>query len=160
MKSILFSTLVLLIFVSCTKEEFSTEIDQQLYNEISSNEGYLYYQNGETLEGSSCSPNGFFKLRFNSTAQSVLDRNNELPVGSSFPTNSILVKEVYTDGSLTMLVLMKKNPSGPDAGQGWQWAQYRPDGSVVYSFGNMGEACITCHSLGSNRDLTRTFDLH
>lgn len=150
-----------LIVASCKKEEDENpDLDNQIFNEIKSNDGYLYYQNGDTLPGISPSPHGSFRLRFNSTAQTVLDSVNELPVGSAFPTGSILVKEVIKNGTLDLLVVMKKNPSGTDAAGGWQWAEYNPDGSAFYSVGKQGDACLSCHQSSPNRDLTKTFDLH
>ncbi|HPE58052.1 MAG TPA: cytochrome P460 family protein [Bacteroidales bacterium] len=145
---------------ACKKEENNPDLDNQLYNEIKSSTGWLYYQNGDTLPGTSPSPHGSFRLRFNATAQTVLDTANELPTGSSFPTGSILVKEVIKNGSLNLLVVMKKNPSGTDAASGWQWGEYHTDGSVEYSAGKKGDACISCHTSNPNRDLTKTFDLH
>jgi len=145
---------------SCKKEETNSDLDKQLYDAIKSTSGYLYYQNGDTLPGVSPSPHGAFRLRFNSIAQSVLDSINELPTGSTFPTGSILVKEVYKNNALNLLVVMKKNPSGADAAGGWQWAELNPDGSVFYSSGKQGEACVSCHQSSPNRDLTKTFNLH
>ena len=159
-KNIFLIAAIITVFASCEKDYTNTELDQQLFNEIRSNEGYLYFQNGDTLAGAVPSPHGFFRLRFNTNAQAVLDSANELPVGSSFPTGSILVKEVIKNGTLDLLIVMKKNPTGPEAASGWQWAEYRTDGSVEYSLAKNGDACISCHSAGTNRDLTRTFDLH
>ncbi|MCB2220559.1 MAG: cytochrome P460 family protein [Bacteroidetes bacterium] len=161
-----FSALVVflmsLIFViqSCKKDESETELDNQLYDEIKSSTGYLFYQDGDTLSGVSPSPHGSFRLRFNTTAQNVLDSIHELPAGSTFPTGSILVKEVYKNNALNLLVVMKKNPSGTDAASGWQWAEFNPDGSVFYSTSKKGDACVSCHTSSPNRDLTKTFDLH
>jgi hypothetical protein len=157
---IFFLLSIFFVFQSCKKEESETELDQQLYNETKSNTGYIYYQDGDTLPGTSPSPHGFFRLRFNATAQTVLDSVNELPVGSAFPSGSILVKEVYKNNALNLLVVMKKNPSGTDAASGWQWAEFNPDGSVFYSSGKKGDACVSCHTSSPNRDLTKTFDLH
>jgi hypothetical protein len=150
---------VLIIIQSCKKDKVVTDADNALYSEITAS-GYSYYQNGYMLSGVSPSPHGSFKLRFNATAYAALDSNGELPIGSSFPTGSIIVKEIYNVSSLNLYAVMKKDPSNENAGSGWVWAEFNIDGSTAFSTGKKGDACISCHSGTPNRDLTRTFDLH
>lgn len=150
-----------ILISACKKDDDENpDLDNQIYNEVKSADGWVYFKNGDILPGTSPSPHGSFKLRFDETAQSVLDSTLRLPLGSTFPTGSTLVKETYNGNTLTYLVVMKKNPGGTDAGAGWQWAEYNPDGSVFYSVGKQGEACISCHQTNPNRDLVKTFDLH
>ena len=156
--SILVAIYLLLVF-SCKKDKTDTDADEALYNEVKAS-GYSYYQSGNILPGASSSPHGSFKLRFNSVAQTVLDSTGELPTGVSFPTGSIIVKEVYDGSSLHLYAVMKKDPSNENAGSGWLWAELNTDGSTEFSTGKKGDGCVSCHSNTPNRDLTRTFDLH
>ena len=55
---------------------------------------------------------------------------------------------------------MKKDPSSSVSGSGYQWAEFKTDGTTSYSTAKKGDACISCHSGSSNRDLVRSFDLH
>ncbi|HSH67898.1 MAG TPA: cytochrome P460 family protein [Bacteroidia bacterium] len=154
--------LLLMVFIilnACKKDKMDKNSDVQLYTEITQS-GFTYFQNGNLLNGVSPSPHGAFKLRFNSIAFAALDSAGKLPVGSMFPAGSILVKEVYTGNTLSLYVVMKKDPSNENAGNDWVWAEFNTDGSVDFSVTKKGDACIGCHSGSPNRDLTRTFDLH
>lgn len=157
--SLILLALTILSIQSCKKDKSDPEADSQLFNEINKG-GYTWYQNGDTLPGTSPSPHGNFTLRFNSVAQSVLDSTGELPVGASFPSGSILVKEAISGGVLSLHVVMKKDPSSSNSGSGWLWAEYSTDGSVSYGVASKGGACVSCHSTSPNRDLVKTFDLH
>jgi hypothetical protein len=140
-------------------EPVEPETDEALIKEIDQT-GYTFYANGETLTAASASPHGSFKLRFNQKAWDVLDSNEELPTGKSFPDGSVIVKEVYSGATLVLIAVMKKATKDPNAASGWLWAEYRPDRSVHYGISHKGDACVTCHSSGIHRDLVRTFDLH
>lgn len=164
--------LVLLIFLACKKEVFDTVVvdnpattqiaDQEktLYNLSKSDSGYTYYRNGDTLSGIAPSPHGEFKLRFNSIAKSVLDTNNELPVGGTFPENSMVIKEVYRSDELSLIITIQKQSNDPNAANGWLWVEFDTTGKVVHSITKKGKGCIGCHNTDANRDLLKTFDLH
>lgn len=159
MKKISLILLAYTVFVACKKRQAKNS-EQDLYEEVSTTSGYTYYQNGDILSAAGSSPHGSFKLRFNSTAKSVLDTANELPIGSSFPDGSIIVKEVYSGSSLTLYAIMKKNESSKFAGSKWEWVEYDSNGKTKYSLTKKGEGCVGCHSTSANRDLTLTFGLH
>ena len=163
MKKIIKTLLPLLAVIfflqTCKKDNKDTDADNALYDETKMG-SYSYYQNGDTLAGASSSPHGSFKLRFNSTAAAALDSTGELPSGSSFPTGSILVKEIFSGNSIDLLAVMKKDPSDGNAGSGWIWAEFNTDGSAKFSTGKKGDGCISCHSTSPHRDLVRTFDFH
>lgn len=150
---------VIVAIQSCKKDNAVTDADNALYAEITAG-GYTYYQNGNLLSGVSPSPHGSFKLRFNATALAALDSTGELPTGNSFPTGSIIVKEIYSGNSINLYAVMKKDPTNENAGSGWMWAEFNTDGSAAFSTGEKGDGCVSCHSGTPNRDLTRTFDLH
>lgn len=152
---------VLIVAHSCTNKAIPVPAltDTELFSLITSS-GYTYYQGGSVLTSSPPGPHGSFALRFNSIAASVLDTSGELPPGGVFPVGSILVKELHAGGEITEYAVMKKDPSGTNAGGGWLWAEYSPDGSVAVSVTSKGLLCVSCHSMTPNRDLTRVFDLH
>lgn len=155
---------VMAVVSSCKKEdEESTEdINENaaLYELTKSDEGYIYFKNGDELPGTSPSPHGSFKLRFNDVAAAALDSTGKLPVGASFPENSLIVKDLYSGGSLNLIAVMQKKPSSSNSANNWVWAEYNPGGEVVYSVSENGAACTSCHSTSSNRDFIKTFDLH
>ena len=161
-KIILISCLIvssILIFYTCDKDKTDATSDSTLYKEITAT-GYTYFKNGDILPRIPESPHGAFKLRFNSIALSALDNNGVFPEGASFPTGSILVKEVISNNNISLYAIMKKDPSNGNAGNGWVWAELNTDGSTAFSAGRKGNGCISCHSISPNRDLTRTFNLH
>lgn len=149
-----------MILQACRNDKVEASYDEDLYNEISDAGAYTYFQNGALLPGISPSPHGAFKLRFNTQAQSVLDTSGEIPIGTKFPEGAVLVKEVYTGSSISLLVVMKKDSKHANSANGWLWAEYTNDGSADYAVSKKGEACIGCHNGAPNRDFTRTFDLH
>lgn len=120
--------------IACKKDKEESSADQAFSSEIR-NGSYSYYQNGNTLSAASPSPHGSFKLKFNSTALAALDSTGELPSGATFPNGSVIVKEVVSGSGVTLLAVMKKEPSNANAGSGWMWAEYEPDGSTVFSVG-------------------------
>jgi hypothetical protein len=56
--------------------------------------------------------------------------------------------------------VMYRDAASPLAGEGWIWAEFRPDGSVMYPVGGRGRSCTGCHSRerGPENDLVRTFE--
>jgi Cytochrome P460 len=167
-KSILTLVAIATIFIiiqSCKKdkdEDTTIQADTDLYNEIKNVSGYTYYEGGDTLSPLGGSPHGIFKLRFNTTAHAALDSTGKLPVGGTFPTGSVIVKEKIVGSNATLFAVMKKDPSNTNAGSGWLWAEYNTDGSTQSSVTLKGgtNGCVSCHSFSPNRDLTKTFDLH
>jgi hypothetical protein len=148
-----------MVLNSCGPNEDAKSLDDTLFEESTAS-GLTYYQNGNILDGKAPSPHGSFKLAYNDVAAAALDSEGELPVGASFPKGSLLVKEVYKDGQLDLIVPMKKDAGSEFAGGDWLWGEYGTDGSVVYSVGEKGKSCTGCHGGSPNRDLVRTYDLH
>ena len=151
--------------IGCTKEKAkeikktTTTTDEQLLEEAAQT-NLSYYQNGNLLDAASGSPHGSFKLRFNATAKNVLEKDGELPAGKQFPEGSLIVKDIYKGGKLTLYAIMKKTLSDDNTGNGWLWNEIEPNGTVVFSVGKRGNGCISCHSQIPNRDLIRVFDEH
>ena len=167
MKTYFTITIILFVIIasvlSCKKDNKTTSTDTDLFNAISSSSGYTYYVGTPGITaGTGNSPHGFERVRFNSTAQAALDSTGKLPSGASFPTGSIIVKEIYSSstGSINLFAIMKKDPGNSSSGNGYLWAEIKPDASVSFSTSKKGDGCISCHSGSANRDLARTFDLH
>lgn len=154
------SAMACIVLSGCKHEVDGGFADRLLY-EAAIDTGSVYYINTPTItQPAGNSPHGTFRVRFNATAAAALDSTGKLPSGGSFPVGSVVVKDVYLNGVLDLYAVMKKMPSDPVAGAGWLWNEVRPDGTVVFSAGRMGDGCIGCHSGGTNRDLVRVFDLY
>jgi hypothetical protein len=138
-------SMTLLLFSSCKKEKEEKAANEKLFQEATAN-GYTYYQNGAVLDGLSPSPHGQFKLRFNSIAQNALASVGELMSTSTFPEGAIIVKELYSNNQLMLLAIMKKAPSDEYAGDGWVWAEIKPNGDSSFGVERKGNGCIGCHS--------------
>jgi hypothetical protein len=150
---------IILLYQACRNDKVETNLVNELYEESTAT-GLSYFKNASLLAGVSPSPHGSFKLKFNAIAQAALDSTGELPVGKTFPEGSLIVKDIYSGSTLSLIAIMKKDASSDYAGNGWVWVEFKPDGETEYSIEKKGEACTGCHSGTPNRDLTRTFDLH
>ena len=167
MKISIYLILIVVTFlplISCVYHELeapssSPITDASLFEEINA-AGFEYYQGGAILTAASASPHGIFRLRFNEEALSSLDATGELPVGGTFAEGSVIVKEVYQNNALYAYAVLKKAPSDVNAGNGWLWSEFGPDGSSLFSIAAKGNGCISCHDDLPNRDFVRTFDLH
>lgn len=163
---ILISTVILLIFTlfySCTKDNTVQTDDQLLLAE--STAGLSVWHRTDTITApAGNSIHGFFQIWMNAKALAALDANLNLPVGASFPTGSLIVKTLHDTktGPVTSYVVMKKDPTNANAGNGWIWADYKPSGEINHSISEKGGlgGCVSCHAGGTNRDLVRSFDLH
>lgn len=136
--------------------------DQLLFYKSIKTSGFVYYKNNNAVIPSS-SPsahNPYFRVRFNTIAANALTDNGKLPVGGSFPTGSLVVKELYNTetGELKFLAVMEKLPTDTNSGAGWLWGEYYADGTVFNGIADKGAACISCHSTNA-RDYVRLFDL-
>ena len=86
--------------------------------------------------------------------------SGRLPQGSTFPDGSLIVKEIRQAGVTSLFAVMYRDRQNPVSGQGWLWAEYAPDGSVVASIQGRGSGCVGCHAReqGARNDLVRTFE--
>ena len=100
------------------------------------------------------------RVTLNAAAAGAL-QNGRLPPGTTFPDGSVIFKEVLSSpGVVSVYAVMHKDRTNTNAGSGWLWAEYRPDGGVVFSMTNKGSACTGCHSLaqGPQNDFVRIFE--
>lgn len=152
----------LLSISACKKDdEEEKSANKNLYCSLNTGPT-VYYSGTQVITEGLGGAHGFIKVRFNSIAAAALDSTGKLPVGSSFPPGSVIVKEIFSSlsGGLNLYAVMKKDPSDKYAGSGWIWGEYKPGGDVVFSVAKKGNGCISCHSNPDNRDLTKVFDLH
>lgn len=134
--------------------------DDDLFKLITQDEPFQNYRlfpntteiSSGRLDGAGAHPSA--RVRLNTPAFQSLD-NGRLPSGGRFRSGSVIVKEVP---SQNLWAVMRKDSNS--SGAGWQWAEYRPNGSVVYSIAGRGGVCIECHSRqqGPVNDLVRTFE--
>ncbi len=112
-----------------------------------------------TLNGSTAHQ-PLVRVSMNATALGAL-HNGTLPAGTRFPDGSIIFKEVRTtNGRATIYAVIYKQSNNPLANNGWLWAEYRPDGSVLFSIAGRGSGCVGCHAReqGPRNDYVRTFE--
>ena len=152
----LFLSIALLVIYSCAKKR----VNQDLFKESTSTD-LVFYKNKDTIYApAGTSPHGPFKLKFNSTAASAFGPDGKLPVGESFPEGSLIVKELYTNNAKTLYAVMKKDRKSKFASNKWVWAEYELNGDVKINVSREGKDCVSCHTSGTTRDLTLSFDLH
>ena len=123
--------------------------------------GWTYYKNRpDTLLRSTASGHAEARLRtrFNALAATMLDAGGKVRAGASFPDSSLIVKELIIGTTLSRYAVMMKMRSSTNAGGGWLWAYYAPDGSTQISITARGGSCVACH--GSGIDLVRMNDSH
>lgn len=151
---LIFTTSIL--YVSCKKKK----TNEKLYEDSKSSDLSFYKSKDTIYDAKGGSPHGNFKLKFNPTAVASLGADGKLPLGGNFNEGSLIVKEVYSGNVLTLYAIMKKDSKSKFASNKWVWAEYKPNGDVVYDISREGESCTSCHSSGTTRDFTRSFDLH
>jgi hypothetical protein len=99
------------------------------------------------------------RVVMNAVAQGALP-DGLPPPGLSFPEGSVIVKEVRVAGVATIYAVVFKESDNPLSNGGWVWAEYYPNGTVVFSIERRGSGCVSCHSRekGPQHDLIRTFE--
>lgn len=123
--------------------------------------GWTYWRNRpDTLvrSGGSGHAEARLRTRYNARAATQLDPNGRVRAEADFPDSSLIVKELIAGSALVRYAVMYKLRASPDAGGGWLWAYYAPDGGAQISLTARGGACVGCHSTGIDR--TRMNDSH
>jgi hypothetical protein len=148
---------LLIVLISCTKKQGKNPAlaygDAALLDSCLKEQ--IYYKNdATTLLSGAHGPHGTFKLRFNSIANKALTDNGKLPLGSSFPEGSLIIKDIYSGGDLTLYAFMYKHSGS------WLWAEIKPNGSVLHSVNGQESVCTGCHSQSGNRDLVVSFNFY
>lgn len=154
------SLLVVIVMLTATSCKKDKKVNEALYDEAIASGLELYKNNDSILSAAGGSPHGPFKLKFNSTSVSQFGTDDKFPSGSTFQNGSLIVKEAYSGTTLTLYAIMKKDADSKFSANGWLWGEYEPDGKVIYSVGEKGKSCTSCHSGSPNRDLTKSFDFH
>ena len=122
--------------------------------------GWTYFRNSpDTLARSNVSGHSEARLRtrYNAIAATQLDSVGRVKSGAVFPDSSVIVKELYDGNVLRRYAVMMKRAS-KNAGAGWLWGEYAPDGSTFVPITNRGNSCVNCHSVGI--DYSRMNDGH
>lgn len=158
-------TLLVISLYSCVsdKEEGVVVTDGTIYNLVKSSSFSFFKNKADTLPADPSSPHtSFMRVLFNPKAQSAMNDSLGALSASTFPDESLIVKEVYDTkgGTLQVYSVMYKLKGAANNGSGWIWNELRPDGNVIYSAARKGDQCISCHTEGINSDLVRTFALH
>lgn len=135
--------------------------DAQLSALARATSGWTYWRNRpDTLLRSNGSGHAEARLRtrFSARAATMLDANGRVRAGAVFPDSSLIVKELIVGNVLNRYAVMYKLQNSANAGGGWLWAYYAPDGTTQISVNGRGGACVGCHSTGVDR--TRMNDSH
>jgi hypothetical protein len=151
--------IVFALFIACTKDKgVDPELafsDKALLDSANNLSAFTFYKNKDTLfPGTSSSPHGSFKLKFNKIAFSVLSDNGKLPLASVFPEGSMVLKEIRRNGEVTLYSIMYKH------NRSWLWTEVAPDGKVNYSVKKDPSVCTSCHKQTGNRDLVVSFNFY
>lgn len=174
----LFLIVALVLTAACSEKDAATEgrvktyTDSELFSLARAGDFTFYKNNPDTLPFTvgGGGHGGFIRVKFNPIASAVLTDNGKLPLNSTFPNGSLVVKEIYNNrgDSLAFLTVMLKNSFATNAAQNWVWGEYYADGRVLWSV-NRGADCVPCHSFTSatsnisgdagHRDFVRTFGL-
>ncbi len=135
--------------------------DAQLYELQKTAAGWTYYRlTPDTLVrgGNSAHPDRVL-VRYNAKAATQLDTGGKVTVNADFPDSSLIVKEVFTGSTRTIVAYMFKLRAAANAGPGgWVWSETRADGTPFISASLRGANCAPCHSTGV--DYTRMNDAH
>ncbi len=114
-----------------------------------------YYKNDpSTLLSGANGPHGAFKLRFNAIAYKALTDMGKLPAGGKFPDGSLIIKDIYKGGNLSLYAFMYKKSGS------WLWAEIQPDRKVLHGVNDNAGVCTGCHSQSGNRDLVVSFNFY
>lgn len=150
--------LLVLVLVFCTKKQGKNPAlaytDSALLDSCNAENLYYYKDDPTLVLSGKAGPHGTFKLRFNSIAYKALTDNGNLPQNGSFPEGSLIVKDIYQGGSVSLYALMYKKSGS------WLWAEIEPGGSVHYSVNKNPSTCTGCHGQPGNRDLALTFHFY
>ncbi len=164
--NILLHCILFLTIISCTNdkgEELSIN-DATLFELSNSQSGFQYYKRTtDTLVSDGSSPHGsYVRIRFNETAAGAMNSDLSNLSADRYPHGSLIVKEVYDSpgGSLKAYASLFKSTIDVNTAGGWIWAEFGPDGEVLYSSIKKGGDCSPCHASAGNVDLIRTFSLH
>jgi hypothetical protein len=138
---------------ACKKEE--KELDDELFELSKSSDGFVWYKNSSNLLSKSSGsghPQASLRTRYNATAAKQLDTNGKIVANANFSEGSLIVKELYENGSSLSryAILLKKSDSPFADAKGWVWGYINADGKVSEAASNKGKACIGCHSQSDN----------
>jgi hypothetical protein len=167
MKNLLYcipaTAIIAAVLFSCAKDKATpdtTFTDAKLFALVTDSVNEKYYKdNSNATEWASTQGahgNLIYKLKMNAKAFDACTASGKLPQGGSFPDSSLLVKKLFTGastGSVAGYAVMYK------LGGSWNWAEYSPTGTVLFSINTDNSLCVGCHQPNS-RDFARTFDEH
>lgn len=145
-----------------TGNEALTVTDEALRQAVTARSAWAFFRNNANrLSRSAGSGHSEPQLRtqYNPRAAAMLDANGRVRAGATFPDSSIIVKELFSGGTLTTLAVMMKLRGSPQASRGeWIWGYYDAAGGMRASVTNRGSGCAGCHESGL--DYTRMNDSH
>jgi hypothetical protein len=135
--------------------------DADLFSLQSAPSGWVFYRlRADTLArgGNSAHPDRV-RTRYNAKAASQLDAEGRVRSGAAFPDSSLIVKDVFTGSTRTVIAYLYKLRAASNAGPGgWVWSETGDDGTPFIPASEKGSRCAPCHAPGI--DYTRMNDVH
>ena len=115
---------------------------------------YTYYKNKDSILSGTHGPHGAFKLRFNSIAYKLLTDSGRIPKNKKFSEGSFIVKDIYTNGTISLFAYMYKRNGA------WIWGEAKPNGEILFGAADGAKTCLGCHSQAGNRDNAVAFQFY
>jgi hypothetical protein len=142
---------------SCKKDDEPKGTDLELYEMAKATEGFTWYKlSGELLDKSAGSGHNFpfLRTRYNAEAATQLDPEGKIKADAAFPEGSLVVKELFENGSsLSRYAILYKDSGHADAdANGWVWGYINGGGSVAEPASKKGTSCIGCHTQDGSID--------
>ncbi|MGE4288026.1 MAG: cytochrome P460 family protein [Salinivirgaceae bacterium] len=150
---------IVLMHVSCKKEDPISGTDLELYNMATETEGVTWYQNSDILLNRSAASGhteAFLRTRYNSIASTHLDATGKVKAQTVFNEGSLIVKELWSNESTInrYAILYKQSDHEFADKNGWVWGYINADKTVQAPSSAKGSACISCHMQTDHIDNT------
>jgi hypothetical protein len=145
------------LILSCAKDKTPEPTDAQLVKLVFETASFRYYKDNDSLYAKTSGSGHnfpFLKTKYNTIAASQLDSEGNLLSNATFPEESFIVKELYSDSTtIDVYAVMYKNSGNANAdANGWIWAYVNADKSIGFESSRKGVGCISCHSQTGNLD--------
>jgi hypothetical protein len=136
----------LIVFASCAEKNQDPEGAATLWDEVHAADYPSWARApGYEMRTPSTAPHGdMVDIYINDVLMEALASGEKL---TAWPEGSLIVKDGFNGSSPKLVAIMEKRDDG------WYFAEYEPDGEVLFS--GMPDTCTGCHSAGA--DMVRAF---
>jgi hypothetical protein len=139
------------VLQACKHESNDSPTDLELLTRARSSEAGVWYKFSNVLlprSSGSGHSEALLRTRFNAVAAAYLDTLGKVQENTVFPEGSLVVKELWPDGSGvgTYAVMLKRSADAAADENGWVWGYIRDNGEVRVTAVNRGAVCKGCHA--------------